>query len=81
MEIKNIFEDGNIYKNTYDAKALYNRLRTININLKGLRNDLGIIMYLLNPSNDFSSNNKVIADLLNINESELKRNIFQYLLV
>ncbi|WP_291963979.1 DNA polymerase I [Caloramator sp.] len=71
-EFKEVFEDKNIEKNTYDAKALYNRLRAYGINLKGLKNDLGIILYLLNPSDDFSSNNKVIANLLRINENELK---------
>ncbi|WP_027308207.1 DNA polymerase I [Caloramator sp. ALD01] len=70
-EFKTLFEDKNIEKNTYDAKALYNRLMAYGIKLRGLKNDLGIILYLLNPSDDFSSNNKVIANILRLNENQL----------
>ncbi|MCX7695779.1 MAG: DNA polymerase I [Caloramator sp.] len=72
IELKEIFEDKNIEKNTYDAKGLYNRLMAYGIKLNGLKDDLGIVLYLLNPSDDFSSNRKVIANFLRINENELK---------
>lgn len=70
-ELKELFEDENIEKSTYDAKGLYNRLMAYGIKLNGLKDDLGIVLYLLNPSDDFSSNRKVIANLLRINENEL----------
>ncbi|CDF58136.1 DNA polymerase I [Thermobrachium celere] len=64
-ELKYIFEDINIKKNTYDAKSVYNLLNKNDIKFNGLKNDLGLILYLLNPTEDFSSNEEVISQLIN----------------
>lgn len=70
-ELKDILENNNLEKNTFNAKPFILFLMQNNIKLLNLKNDLAVINYLLNPSKDYTDTTKIIAEMLETNGKDV----------
>ncbi len=72
QKLKEIFEDKEISKIGIDLSKIYILLQQEGINIKGIKYDIGIAAYIINPSN-----NKIKIE--NLSEQYLEIDINQYL--
>lgn len=70
-DIKEVFENDRMEKNTFNAKPFILYLMKNNIKLSNLKNDLAVINYLLNPSKDYTDIVKITSESININEKDI----------